>query len=63
MPGSPNTSSNALAVGVDVYAMGKNAFQARLLLPTVGYYENGRFIRCTKVGREYRPNPRMKRLK
>jgi nicotinate phosphoribosyltransferase len=50
---------------VDVYAVGENAFQGSTPFTSdiVGYYENGRFVRCAKVGREYRPNPRMKKLK
>jgi len=50
---------------VDVYAVGENAFQGSTPFTSdvVGYYENGRFVHCAKVGREYRPNPRMKKLK
>jgi nicotinate phosphoribosyltransferase len=50
---------------VDVYAVGENAFQGSTPFTSdvVGYYENGRFVRCAKVGREYKPNPRMKKLK
>ena len=50
---------------VDVYAVGENAFQGSTPFTSdvVGHYENGRFVRCAKVGREYRPNPRMKKLK
>ncbi|MGC2323380.1 MAG: hypothetical protein WA463_12180 [Terriglobales bacterium] len=50
---------------VDVYAVGENAFQGSTPFTSdvVGYYEGSNFVRCAKVGREYRPNPRMKRLK
>ena len=50
---------------VDVYAVGENAFQGSTPFTSdvVGYYEGGRLIRCAKVGREYRPNPHMKKLK
>jgi nicotinate phosphoribosyltransferase len=50
---------------VDVYAVGENAFQGSTPFTSdvVGYYENDRLIHCAKVGRQYRPNPRMKRLK
>ena len=50
---------------VDVYAVGENAFQGSTPFTSdvVGYHENGRFIHCAKVGREYRPNARMKKLK
>jgi nicotinate phosphoribosyltransferase len=50
---------------VDVYAVGENAFQGSTPFTSdvVGYYENGRLVHCAKVGREYRPNPRVKKLK
>jgi nicotinate phosphoribosyltransferase len=50
---------------VDVYAVGEHAFQGSTPFTSdvVGYYDNGRLVHCAKVGREYRPNPRMKRLK
>jgi len=50
---------------VDVYAVGENAFQGSTPFTSdvVGYYENEHLIHCAKVGRQYRPNPRMKRLK
>ena len=50
---------------VDVYAVGENAFQGSTPFTSdvVGYYENGQFVHCAKVGREYRPNPRMTKLK
>jgi nicotinate phosphoribosyltransferase len=50
---------------VDVYAVGENAFQGSTPFTSdvVGYYEGKSFVRCAKVGREYRPNPRMKKLK
>jgi len=50
---------------VDVYAVGENAFQGSTPFTSdvVGYYEDDRFIRCAKVGREYRANPHMKKLK
>jgi nicotinate phosphoribosyltransferase len=50
---------------VDVYAVGENAFQGSTPFTSdvVGFYENGGFLRCAKVGREYRPNLRMKKLK
>lgn len=50
---------------VDVYAVGENAFYGSTPFTSdvVGYYENGGFVRCAKVGREYRPNPRMQKLK
>jgi nicotinate phosphoribosyltransferase len=54
-----------LGAKVDVYAVGENAFQGSTPFTSdvVGYYEGGNFIRCAKVGREYRPNPRMNKLK
>jgi nicotinate phosphoribosyltransferase len=50
---------------VDAYGVGENALQGSTPFTSdvVGYYENGRFIPCAKVGREYRPNRRMKKLK
>ncbi len=50
---------------VDVYAVGENAFQGSTPFTSdvVAYYENGRLVRCAKVGRESRPNSRMKKLK
>jgi len=50
---------------VDVYAVGENAFQGSTPFTSdvVGYYEGERLVRCAKVGREYRPNPRMQKLK
>jgi len=50
---------------VDVYAVGENAFQGSTPFTSdvVGYYEGKNFVHCAKVGREYRPNPRMKKLK
>jgi len=50
---------------VDAYGVGENALQGSTPFTSdvVGYYENGRFIHCAKVGREYRPNPRMNKLK
>ncbi|MGC2322702.1 MAG: hypothetical protein WA463_08745, partial [Terriglobales bacterium] len=50
---------------VDVYAVGESAFQGSTPFTSdvVGYYEGDSFVRCAKVGREYRPNPRMKKLK
>jgi len=50
---------------VDVYAVGENAFSGSTPFTSdvVGYYEDGEFVRCAKVGREYRPNPRMRKLK
>ena len=50
---------------VDFYAVGENAFQGSTPFTSdvVGYYDNGYFVRCAKVGREYRPNPRMQKLK
>ncbi len=50
---------------VDVYAVGENAFQGSTPFTSdvVAYYENGRLVHCAKVGREYRPNPRIKKLK
>ena len=54
-----------LGAKVDVYAVGENAFQGSTPFTSdvVGYYEDGKFVHCAKVGREYRPNPRMKKLK
>jgi nicotinate phosphoribosyltransferase len=50
---------------VDAYGVGENALYGSTPFTSdvVGYYENGRFIHCAKVGREYQPNPRMKKLK
>ena len=50
---------------VDVYAVGENAFQGSTPFTSdvVGYYEGDRFIHRAKVGRVYRTNPRMRRLK
>jgi len=50
---------------VDIYAVGENAFSGSTPFTSdvVGYHESGGFVRCAKVGREYRPNPRMTKLK
>jgi nicotinate phosphoribosyltransferase len=50
---------------VDVYAVGEHAFQSSTPFTSdvVGYYLDAQFIHCAKVGREYRPNSRMKKLK
>ena len=50
---------------VDAYGVGENALHGSTPFTSdvVGYYEDGRFVHCAKVGREYRPNPRMKKLK
>ncbi len=49
---------------VDVYAVGEAALQGTYPFTSdvVGYYENGRFIPCAKVGRKYQPNPRLRRV-
>ena len=50
---------------VDAYGVGENALQGSTPFTSdvVGYYESGRLVHCAKIGREYRPNPRMKKLK
>jgi len=50
---------------VDAYGVGENVLQGSTPFTSdvVGYYEGGNFVPCAKVGREYRPNPRMKKLK
>jgi nicotinate phosphoribosyltransferase len=50
---------------VDVYAVGERFFRGSTPFTSdiVGYYEGERFVRCAKVGREFRENPKMTRLK
>ena len=50
---------------VDVYAVGERFFRGSIPFTSdvVGYYEGNNFIPCAKVGREFRPNPRLKRIK
>lgn len=52
-------------VPVDVYAVGERFFRGSIPFTSdiVGYFEGGNFVPCAKVGREFRPNPRLKRLK
>ena len=52
-------------VPVDVYAVGERFFRGSIPFTSdiVGYYEGERFVPCSKVGREFRENPRMKRLR
>lgn len=52
-------------VPVDVYAVGERFFRGSVPFTSdvVGYYDRQNFIPCAKVGREFRPNPRLKRLK
>ncbi len=52
-------------VPVDVYAVGERFFRGSIPFTSdiVGYYEGEQFVPCAKVGREYRPNPRLQRLK
>jgi nicotinate phosphoribosyltransferase len=49
---------------VDVYAVGERFFRGSIPFTSdiVGYYEGKNFVPCAKVGREFRPNPRFKRL-
>ncbi len=53
-----------LGAKVDVYAVGEMALRGSVPFTSdiVGYYENGNFVHCAKVGRRYQPNPRMKRI-
>lgn len=50
---------------VDVYAVGERFFRGSFPFTSdvVGYYEENNFVPCAKVGREFRPNPRLKRIK
>ncbi|MGE5114405.1 MAG: hypothetical protein ACM3JB_26380 [Acidobacteriaceae bacterium] len=50
---------------VDVYAVGERFLRGSTPFTSdvVGYYEDGRFVACAKVGREFRPNPRLVRVK
>lgn len=50
---------------VDVYAVGERFFRGSIPFTSdvVGYYEGNNFVHCAKVGREFRPNPRLKRIK
>jgi len=50
---------------VDAYGVGENALQGSTPFTSdvVGYYEGDRLVGCAKVGREYRLNPRMQKLK
>mgnify|MGYP005814152991 CR=1 FL=1 len=50
---------------VDAYAVGEQFFSGGMPFTSdiAGYWEGSEFVRCAKVGREYRPNPRMKRVK
>lgn len=49
---------------VDVYAIGERFLRGSTPFTSdvVGYYEGEAFIPCAKVGREFRPNPRLKRV-
>jgi nicotinate phosphoribosyltransferase len=49
---------------VDVYAVGEMALRGTVPFTSdvVGYYENGSLIPCAKVGRNYQPNPRLRRI-
>jgi nicotinate phosphoribosyltransferase len=50
---------------VDVYAVGERFLRGSIPFTSdiVGYYEGTNFIPCAKVGREFRPNPMLKRIK
>jgi nicotinate phosphoribosyltransferase len=50
---------------VDVYAVGEKFFSGSIPFTSdvVGYYEGDNFIPAAKTGREFRPNPRLKRIK
>ena len=49
---------------VDVYAIGERFLRGSTPFTSdvVGYYEGDAFIPCAKVGREFRPNSRLKRM-
>jgi nicotinate phosphoribosyltransferase len=49
---------------VDVYAVGEQFLRGSIPFTShvVGYYEGKNFVPCAKVGREFRPNPRLKRI-
>jgi nicotinate phosphoribosyltransferase len=49
---------------VDVYAIGERFLRGSTPFTSdvVGYYEGEAFIPCAKVGREFRPNARLKRV-
>lgn len=49
---------------VDVYAIGERFLRGSTPFTSdvVGYYEEEAFVPCAKVGREFRPNPRLKRV-
>jgi nicotinate phosphoribosyltransferase len=50
---------------VDAYGVGEFFYSGSTPFTSdiVGYYEGEKFVECAKVGREYRPNPRFKRLR
>lgn len=52
-------------VPVDVYAVGERFFRGSIPFTSdiVGYYEGTNFVPCAKIGREFRPNPKLKRVK
>jgi nicotinate phosphoribosyltransferase len=52
-------------VPVDVYAIGERFFRGSTPFTSdiVGYYEGDKFIPIAKMGREYRPNPRLQRIR
>ena len=50
---------------VDVYAVGERFFHGSTPFTSdvVGYYRDGELVRCAKVGRALRENPRLERLR
>jgi nicotinate phosphoribosyltransferase len=49
---------------VDVYAIGERFLRGSTPFTSdvVGYYEGDAFVPCAKIGREFRPNARLKRI-
>jgi nicotinate phosphoribosyltransferase len=55
----------AVGAPVDTYGVGEFFYSGSTPFTSdiVGYYEGEQFVECAKVGRQYRPNPRFKRLR